>query len=250
MTIFQRFSSGFAVAVGAAALCFASADVSAQSSSLYHREAQRNAAAAANQVPRRDGNQPTLAPAVRAMSLFAIARPEPRTFKKHDLVTIVISESTSADISSSLETNKETSISGEISAFPALRLADLLQLQLRPSNFDRGTPAVGIDFEKEFEGEGDYSRTDQFTARITAQIIDIKPNGTLVLEARKFIRNEDETMRITLTGTCRTDDISADNTVQSTKLFDLHLTKDHDGEIRKATKKGLFTKVFETLFAF
>ena len=40
------------------------------------------------------------------------------------------------------------------------------------------------------------------------------------------------------------------NTVLSTQMFDLRVAKTHEGEIRKAQKKGLFTKILDTIFNF
>ena len=88
------------------------------------------------------------------------------------------------------------------------------------------------------------------TTRLTAKIIDIKPNGLLVLEARRFMRTDEETVSIALTGMCRSADVGADNSVLSTNMHDLRLVKEHKGEIRNSTEKGILTKAFEFLFAF
>ena len=221
-----------------------------QSSSIYVQETK------APQTPAQDTRSATtesndrVSPAIRKTSLMAVGKPAPRKFELHDLVNIIVRESTSADISSKLETDKESGIEAEITDFPRLNVADLLELQLRPSNMSGGEPKVGIKAKKDFAGEGKYERNDSFTARIQASVIEIKPNGLLVLEARKYIRTEKETLTMTLTGTCRPQDVTGDNSVLSTELSDLHLVKEHEGEIEKTTKKGLLTKFFETLFAF
>ena len=46
----------------------------------------------------------------------------------------------------------------------------------------------------------------------------MKPNGTLVLQARKQIKTDDEEQFFILTGICRAEDVSADNTILSTQL--------------------------------
>lgn len=220
-----------------------SADVSAQSSSLYLQENVPTAAAA---TPTRTGQPNLLSPAIARTSLTAVALPAPREFAKHDLITIIVRESTENDSKSTLDTDKKSSIDAELSQFP--NLAELIKLQLIPSRFGRGTPKVGLDMNTTFEGEGNFKRKDTFTTRIAAEIIDVKPNGLIIVEARKFIRTNKETLNVVLTGSARTKDIGGDNTVLSTNLHNLRLVKDHDGELRKATKKGLITQVFEGLF--
>ena len=59
-----------------------------------------------------------------------------------------------------------------------------------------------------------------------------------------------ERVNVVLTGTCRKDDVTIDNTILSTQIYDLRLIKEHAGEIRNATKKGLITKFFDALFNF
>lgn len=191
-----------------------------------------------------------LSPHIAKTSISAVHLPEPRQFAIHDLVTIIVRESIQNRSDAELESEKDTSVNGSISAFPNLRLRDLLNLQLGQSSLDDGTPQVDLSLGKDFEGEGDYQRNDTFTTRLTARIIDIKPNETLVLEARKFIRSDDESVDVVLSGTCRKDDITIDNTILSTQIYDLRLVKEHQGELRNATKKGLLTKFFDALFNF
>jgi flagellar L-ring protein precursor FlgH len=241
-----------------------------QSSSLYlrgdgvqSRQAQPGQQSASNNRysrPLDQSSQPTatgqrpaphrLSPAIREASLSAVQVPQRRQFAVNDLVTIIIREQSETDFESSIETEKSSEHSGEIAEFPRLTLSDLADLQVKPNQFDDGTPQLDVQAEREFEGEGEYSRSEEMSGRVTARIIDVKPNGTLVLEARKFIESDEESLRITITGTCRAEDVTADNTILSTELYDLHLSKQHDGELRNSTDKGLFTKVLDFIFNF
>lgn len=192
-----------------------------------------------------------LSPHIAAMSIGAITLPPPRLFALHDLVTIIVREETQAEADATLETDKKFDMNGEIPQFPNLALAKLMKFIIEPAVTDPDkAPAVQIGFDTSFEGEGSYERKDSFTARITAEVVDIKPNGNIVLEARKFIRSDKETLEMVLTGVCRAEDVAADNTVLSTLLFDLRLEKDHTGELKKATKKGWLSRTFETIFNF
>ena len=219
----------------------------AQSSSLYLQQPEQMEVAPTYSASGRRVN--TLAPAVAATSFAAVRLPEPRRFAVQDLVTIVIRESTQTDFESSLETEKSTGFDGSIPNFPNLTLRDLLNLQVGAGSTE-DTPKLSIDYKQDWEGEGEYSRSDSITGRVTARVIDVKPNGTLVLEARKFIQSDKESLNIVLTGMCRAEDVGVDNTILSTQLYDLHLDKQHEGELKKTTKKGFLTKVFEAIFNF
>ena len=220
-----------------------------QSSSLYVAKADAAPAPVAEAEAEAEGKTNPLSPEVAAVSYTAVAIPPPRKFAKHDLVTIIVREFSEADVSAALGTEKETSVKGAVKAMPRLQLQELLNLQLNNSTItDPATVDVG--FKKDFDGSGDYKTEESVTTRITARIIDVKPNGTLVLEARKFQQIDKETLDIVVTGTCRKQDVRSDNTVLSTQLYDLVLKKKHTGDIRRATRKGLLTRILETVFHF
>ena len=182
-----------------------------------------------------------------AYSLVAVQPPEPRTFLPQDLVTIVIRETSKVKRDQTVETTKEHSMEIELIKLKALQQF----LELRgTSPADTMLAAPVFDHTNEFEGEGEYERNDDVTARVTARVLEVKPNGTLLLEARTSVTTDDEVQTITLSGYCRTEDLSASNSVQSSELYDLRLNVQHEGEIREATEKGLIPRVFETLFNF
>jgi flagellar L-ring protein precursor FlgH len=180
--------------------------------------------------------------------LFLVVEPEPREYDKHDLVQIVVVESSRAKRSHELDTEKDYNITGEIAAFPHLTLSDILQLQLRDSS-ETDLPRLDIELGKDFEGDGEYERKDDLTARLTAEVIEILPNGNLILEARTEIKTDEEESVMKVTGTCRPEDITAANTVLSNQVHDLKIEKVHSGELKKTNEKGIIAKVFDFLFA-
>jgi flagellar L-ring protein precursor FlgH len=214
-----------------------------QSSALYPAE-----------EPHRSVFPPTtpaegLAPARVRVSFMAVSPPPERIYGVNDIVEIIIRESTSAQMDASLETEKELDFSGEITEFPNLNLRQLLELHFKPNNITDPLK-LEANYENEFEGGGSLERSETITGRIAARVIDIKPNGTLVLEARKYTRIDQEELTLIISGTCRTEDITIDNTILSSQLYGLYLDKQHTGELRKASKKGMLTRIIEFLFNF
>lgn len=187
--------------------------------------------------------------ALRDVSLFAVAPPQPRRFQLHDLVQIIVRETSTAKSTHDLETKKDTEIDGRVNAWPHLSLQDLLDLQLRAGS-GADLPAANVEFTKDFKGEGDYQRKDDLSARITAEVIEVLPNGNLILEARSHIKTDDEEQTMKVTGICRPEDVTAVNTVLSNQIHDLRIEKMHKGELKKTGSKGIITKVLETVFAF
>ncbi len=186
---------------------------------------------------------------LRAISLFALDSPEARVFQKHDLVQIIVREISTATAEQDMNTKKTWTMDGGITAMPNFQLEDLVQLILRAGRTD-DMPVLDMNFNKNFKGQGDYARSDEFTARLTAEVLDVLPNGNLVLESRTSIKNDQEESVIRVTGICRPADVTPANTILSNQLHDLAVEKVNSGEVKKGTTKGLLTKAFETIFAF
>lgn len=188
-------------------------------------------------------------PAVAAsqVSLIWVPEPEPRVIQKHDIITIVIDEVSSQTSSQALETDKKSSTSVDLNAM--INLMNLLELRL-----DQGDTSnlnlVDFAAQRKFTGEGDYERKDKFSARITATVLEVKPNGTLVLEATKRIAKDSEIQTIVLSGVVREEDITRQNTVLSSQMANLNIVSHNEGQLRDAAKKGIITEVLDALFAF
>ena len=223
------------------------ATAGAQSSSLFVTGEAPAAPGPAEAMP--DGQPNHLSPAVAQVSLAAVRVPVAHKFAANDLVTIIVNEATEADTIAYLDAKKNNSMNASVTAFPSLSWANFLQPKLSGGQLGN-PPSVASTYANEFKGDSSYQRKDTFTSRITAKIIDVKPNGTLVLEAHGFLRSEKETTKMVLSGICRKEDVAADNTVMSTQIYDLHLEKDHHGEMHNSTTKGVLTKVLDTLFNF
>ncbi|MDX9910430.1 MAG: flagellar basal body L-ring protein FlgH [Phycisphaerales bacterium] len=188
----------------------------------------------------------TTAP-LEGTSMFVVTPPDPRTFEEHDLVTILIDETSQSTMEQNLETKKDYAIGGGVDDFPSLR--HLLELQFQNGDSQRALE-LGLDYADDYKGDGKAERKDRVTARITAEVIDVKPNGTLVIEARKTIKENRESKTILLSGTCRQEDVTDNNTVNSSQIASLTLAIETEGDVHKSARKGLIPRALETLFAF
>jgi len=182
---------------------------------------------------------------VSEASWFAVEEPTPKDFREHDLITIIVHEVSKHSVKADAKSEREHTID--------FKLKDWLRLSggnLRPDRQLRGDPSIAGDFDREFEGKSDIKREDSLSARIQAEIIDVLPNGTLVLEATHTMVVDEETTLITLTGTCRSKDINIDNTIISSKIARLEIKKTHTGMARDTTKRSLLARALDYLNPF
>jgi flagellar L-ring protein precursor FlgH len=184
---------------------------------------------------------------VRSTSMLYIPPAKPRTFEVHQQVMILVDENSQSTSKESLETKKDMQQDASLKKFPSLK--DLIEGELRTGD---SSPIVefGVADKSKYKGEGTYQRDDRFTAKISATIIDVKPNGVLVVEARKSITTNGETKTLVLSGTCRREDVTSSNTVLSSQLADLTIVQETTGELRDASDKGWITRVLEAVFSF
>jgi flagellar L-ring protein precursor FlgH len=182
------------------------------------------------------------------VSLFAVTPPEPRKWAKHDIVEVIVNRSSVEKFEQTLDTKKDYDLSAELREFPSVR--NLLEMQLR--NGDSTGLPVGVDVTagNKFKGDGEYERKDQITTRLSAIVVDVKPNGTLVLEARDSHQSGEEVTTMVLSGVCRSEDITKNNTIQSSQLANFLMRIEHEGQVKKAGEKGFIPRILEAIFNF
>ncbi len=180
------------------------------------------------------------------VSFYAVPEPEPRTLRKHDLITIVVREESEFKSEGTTDLKKQADLDAKVDAFVRFSLANFAL----KSNTGGTTPEVNLSGNRNFKGEATVDRTDSLTARITAEVVDVKPNGTLVLQARKRIKTDEEVQQFVLTGIVRAEDVSGDNTVLSTQMYDLELDKSHKGAVRDTTRRGWVPKLLDAINPF
>ena len=173
---------------------------------------------------------------------ITLAPPAPRTFKPGDLLTIIVREQRSFEADADLKTERKYDVRSELEQFVKPTGGGL-----GAAMFRRGKPNIEYSFDTKLDAKGDTKREDKLTTRITAEIIDVKPNGVLVLEARGRIEHDEEISTITLTGSCRKDDVTADNTVLSTQIADKAMIVSNKGALRAASSRGWLTKIIDLL---
>lgn len=189
------------------------------------------------------GPAPTQVTAQSA-SWITVSKPRQQDFRMHDLVEIVVHEVSNHKTNTKTDAERDYSLSGA--------LTDWLRLtggNLRPDQQAYGDPKIGVEFEKELKSKAKVERQDTVSARFTAEVIDVMPNGNLLLEATHSVKVDEEETIITLTGICRSKDI-LNNSVLSTQLAQLDLQKHHKGIARDAGKRGLISGLLDFVWPF
>ncbi|MBN2064146.1 MAG: flagellar basal body L-ring protein FlgH [Sedimentisphaerales bacterium] len=179
------------------------------------------------------------------VSWTIVEKTEVKGVKVHDLVTILVREKSSHGTESENKSDKDQSVNMVLSDWLSLSNGDL-----RPATQRSGDPRIGANMSRTFDGQSEITREDYLTAEIQAEVVDVYPNGNLVLEANHYIKTDEETTTITLTGMCRSNDISTQNTILSSKIANLKIDKQHSGMARDYTKRGWLVKLLGAINPF
>ena len=171
--------------------------------------------------------------------------PPPKELRVNDLVTIRV------------EIKSQTSSEGEAERRRNLLYDAVLRdwvilkgLDLKPSPQSGGDPRIQGQINGLFRAEGEVETTERVAFSITATIADIRPNGTLVLEAHKTVQVNDMAWDYSLAAICRKEDIDANNIIFSEKIAELSVYKRERGQVRDSYKSGWLLTWWDTMRAF
>jgi flagellar L-ring protein precursor FlgH len=149
-----------------------------------------------------------------------------RAMRPHDLISVVVSESLAAStdgtVKNSRASNANSSISGLIGTLhPGNALQNLITQTSTSGLNAQGTSATNSSLSTTFGG----------------QVIDVLPNGMLVIEAARQVEFSQQTQTILLRGLVRPEDISQQNQVLSTAISSLELEVRGKGIINDYTHR-------------
>ncbi|MBI5810077.1 MAG: flagellar basal body L-ring protein FlgH [Deltaproteobacteria bacterium] len=165
-----------------------------------------------------------------------------------DIVTVEVLEKTSAV--------KEASTSTARKSADDIAINKLLGMNLRfgTNNFlgqgNPFSPEVQSTYDAKFDGSGKTKRSGELSATIAARVVEVLPNGNLVLEGKKDTVVNNELQYVVLSGIARPEDISEGNTVSSTLLSDARIEYSGKGVIGDEQSPGWMRRILDNIWPF
>ena len=158
----------------------------------------------------------------------------------NDLVTVRVMESSVAAGSADTALGKDGKASAGVSTLFGLekKLPDIID----------PTALVGVGSSSEFKGSGTTTRRGDLTATLTARVVEVLPNGDLVLEGAREIDINGDRQVIVMTGVVRTTDILPDNSVLSARVGQMRIRYFGQGLIKDNLKPGWLVRILNKIF--
>lgn len=205
---------------------------------------------ACNSVPPTNVHQPmTMRPPVQTApvasngSIYQASTIKPlfedrRARNLGDTLTILLRETTTANTNSNAAVNRNGSISNNI------------------TSFSRVSPWVLRLFDAEYEnslafsGNGSASNNNNFNGSITVTVIDVYPNGNLLVSGEKQVAVGNETQYVRVSGVVNPTFLTLDNSIESTKVADARIEYKGSGQAADATVMGWLARFFMAILPF
>jgi len=100
----------------------------------------------------------------------------------------------------------------------------------------------------EYKGSGNSSRRGSLKARMTVRVVAVKHNGDLVIEGHRIIKINSDDETLTLTGVVRSQDVNADNSVDSYNIADAQISYTGQGPMSTGARPGIVIRLLNWIF--
>lgn len=113
-----------------------------------------------------------------------------------------------------------------------------------------GGIGLGTDLSatREFSGEAGADQSNNLRGTIAVSIVDVWPNGALVIRGEKWLTLNRGEEFIRLSGVVRPEDVSADNTVNSTRIANAQISYAGKGALADSQSMGWLSRFFNSAY--
>jgi flagellar L-ring protein precursor FlgH len=163
-----------------------------------------------------------------------------RAMRPHDLISVVVSENLAASTDGTVKNSRASNASSSVSALiGTLHAGNALQ------NLVNQTSTAGLN------AQGTSATNSSLSTTFGGQVIEVLPNGMLVIEAARQVEFSQQTQTIILRGLVRPEDISQQNQVLSTAISSLELEVRGKGIINDYThRQNVLVRLLQKILIF
>ncbi|MHB1371553.1 MAG: flagellar basal body L-ring protein FlgH, partial [Pseudomonadaceae bacterium] len=155
-----------------------------------------------------------------------------------DTITINLVERNTAQKSANANATRTGSMTAGIGPINRLPLSGLNGLELE------------ADAESDFAGKGAAAANNAFNGTITVTVIDVYPNGNLLVSGEKMVAINQGNEFIRFSGVINPNNVTAANTVQSTQVADARIEYRGSGFIDESNTMGWLQRFFVAIMPF
>ncbi len=165
-----------------------------------------------------------------------------------DTLVVVINEKINATQKSATSTSRTGSIAMDVPTVNIPLLNGIPILKQIPDH-TQGT-AIDASSSNKMDGKGQTESSNVFTGTIAVTVIDVLPNGNLLVSGEKQLGTNREKESLRFSGIVDPKTIMAGNSVSSAQVADARLDYKGEGQIDSAQVAGWLARFFLTFLPF
>ena len=169
----------------------------------------------------------------------------PKELQLNDIITVVVDEKSQMISEGQVDQRQQASLKARV-----LNWIKLDGFGIKPAPQVDGDPQLTTSLTSQNRAESEIESRDALRFRIAARVVDVWPNGNLVLEARRSVKVNDEEWEQSLIGVIRREDVLPNNTVLSEDIDNLRLYKRENGQVRDGYRRGWLLKAIDRVKPF
>ena len=141
-----------------------------------------------------------------------------RACKPGDVITVEVIEEAKAKKTASTTTKRSSSTDASVNALLGIVKS------VTDHNPDMGSSfGIGAATDNSYAGQGETLREGSLTTTFTVRVMQVLPNGHLVIAGSRSVKVNNEVQILALRGLVDPRDISVDNSVESTKIAEAQI---------------------------
>jgi flagellar L-ring protein precursor FlgH len=163
-----------------------------------------------------------------------------KAFRLHDVLSIVVIDSLAASADGLVKNSRTSNANSSItSLFGAVKASYSLQ------------KLIGQNSASGLTAQGQSTTNSSLSTTFGGEVVDVLPNGMLVVQATRQITFSQQTQLIKLRGLVRPEDVSAQNQILSTSMTDLELEVTGKGIVNDSTyRQNPLVRFLEKILVF
>lgn len=145
-----------------------------------------------------------------------------------DLITIVVADSANAVSTAGSTADRQADAGGGISSVFGTPPASIAS---RLGNL------AALKGNSKLQGKGETTRSSTLSTTLAARVVEVLPNGNLVVEGRKSVTVNSERQLVEVRGVVRWNDVTASNQVRSDRIAQMELNINGRGVVGDAVRR-------------
>ena len=161
-----------------------------------------------------------------------------------DILTITVQENATAQNSQQRKDSRTSALQDAVGQFLFSAAASKL------GTHNGELPSINLSGSSSFNGGGQVNNSQSVSSSAAVLVVDVLPNGNLVIEGVHLVTFAGETQYVVLHGLVRPDDIGSNNTILSTNIADARIEFYNQGSLTDMQNRGWLSKLYEKLRPF